>query len=324
MNNKRPLFDIFSKLKRSLRLLKMQSAQNYLAQIKSDQKKSFNKLKIKFSNYYYKIKKHEFKQFTTRLWDNFNLKIEKVFIPYPPFSFIRNPIIMDTMFVNAGGKWLKEELKYLEKRIPEKKLALFLLEDFVGNPFLISNKYITSHNSIHHLYHIIKFLNATNCKLHKFNYIVEWGGGYGNLSKIVKRLLKKPITYVIIDTPIFSCIQWLYLSSIFGEKNIFLIDDPNKDIQSEKINLLPIPFIKEYEINADLFISTWALSESSVFSQDFVINKNWFNAKNLLIAYQDSDEEFLPNADRIARMGTKTGAKIEDIDFLPGNHYLFR
>jgi len=313
-----------SSLKGGLKQLKMKTIQNYLAEIKNDQFFSFNKLKRSFSKKYSNIKKYTHDQFTTPLWDNFNRKIEKAFLPFPPFSFIRDPVIMDTMFVNAGGNWLKKQQKYLKKRLSEKKLEYFLREDLVGEPFLINSKYLTSHNSVHHLYHIMKFLDVTNCEFKKLNSIVEWGGGYGNLAKIFKRLKNKPITYVIIDTPMFSCLQWLYLSSIFGEKQTNLISESGLSIEPEKINLLPISFVKEHKLNSDLFISTWALSESSRYSQDFVINQKWFNAKNLLIAYQDSDDEHLPDADRIGKIGQEMGGIIEDIKFIPGNHYLFK
>ena len=58
-------------------------------------------------------------------------------------------------------------------------------------------------------------------------------------------------------------------------------------------------------------ISKWALSESSRFAQDYVVAKNWFNAKYILLAYQDGNER-LPDAERVGKVAAKMGAIIEN------------
>jgi len=298
----------------------MRPSQTKLAQIKRDQKTTFYALRNKFSGIYNKLKKHNIAQFTTPLWENFNAKLEEVFLPDPPFSFLKDPIIMKTMFVAAGGKWLREEVTFLEKKIPRNRLKAFLQEDYVGDPLLLNSTYLTSHNSIHHLYHLIRFLDKTQCNFDQIDTIVEWGGGYGNMAKISKRLKSAPSTYIIIDTPLFSCIQWLYLATILGEENVHLLQNSEDTIHAEKINLVPLCFVGPLKINADLFISTWALSESSRYSQDYVVAHKWFSSKHILLAYQGSSKK-LPAADRVGKLAAGIGAVIEDIRFLPGNHY---
>jgi hypothetical protein len=187
----------------------------------------------------------------------------------------------------------------------------------------LNSTYLTSHNSIHHLFHLFRFLDKTHCDLDQIDTIVEWGGGYGNMAKIFERLKSTPSTYIIIDIPLFSCIQWLYLTTILGEENVHLLQNAEDTICSQKINLMPICFLGHYKINADLFISTWALSESSKYSQDYVVAHEWFNSKHILLAYQESNKD-LPDADRVGKLAKSIGAVIEDIEFLPGNHYAFR
>jgi hypothetical protein len=65
------------------------------------------------------------------------------------------------------------------------------------------------------------------------------------------------------------------------------------------------------------------LSESSGYSQEFVQSRRWFQAPRLLLAYQDSNAA-LPDAGRVGEAARGEGAVIEDIPFLPGNHYAFR
>lgn len=321
------LFRIFRNIRWRWRLvvlrIRARPSRAKLAQIKRDQKTSFYALRNNFCNIYNKLKKNNIAQFTTPLWENFNAKLEKNFLPHPPFSFLKNPTIMRTMFVTAGGNWLREELTFLEKKISRNKLKALLQEDHVGDPLLLNSTYLTSHNSIHHLYHIVRFLDKTQCILDQIGTIVEWGGGYGNMAKIFKRLKSAPFTYIVIDTPLFSCIQWLYLATIFGEENIHLLQNSEDTIHADKINLVPVCFAGPDKISGDLFISTWALSESSRYSQDYVVAHKWFNSKHILLLYQDSNEK-LPDADRVGKLAAGVGAVIEDIEFLPGNHYAFR
>jgi hypothetical protein len=305
-------------------LLKLgtRSSQAKLAQNKKAQGKLFHDLQDNFTSTYQKLKKFDISQFTTPLWENYNRELEKVFLPHPSFSFLKDPVIMKTMFVIAGRRWLKTELTLLEERIPRNKLRFLLQEDYVGDPLLLNPTYLTSHNSIHHLYHLIRFLDKTRCNLDQVDTIVEWGGGYGNMAKILKRLKSAPFTYAIIDTPLLSCVQWLYLATIFGERNVHILQNTENTIHIHKINLVPICFVNQHKINADLFISTWALSESSKYSQDYVVANDWFHSRHILLSYQDSDEK-LPYAGRVGKLARSIGAVIEDIEFLPGNHYAF-
>ena len=70
--------------------------------------------------------------------------------------FLQDRIIKNTMFLSTGGKWQNNQIKYLESEIDEKKLKNLLQENCVGYPTITSFKYNSSHNLIHHLYHLIK------------------------------------------------------------------------------------------------------------------------------------------------------------------------
>ena len=182
--------------------------------------------------------------------------------------------------------------------------------------------YATSHTSIHHLYHLIRFADKTGCDFEKIDKVVEWGGGYGNMAKIFRRL-KPNSTYCIIDTPIFSTLQWLYLSTVLGVENVNLLRQPGDAVQSGKVNVVPLCFVDQLQLRADLFLSTWALSESSSVAQDYVISRRWFEADHLLLAYQDTSEA-APTAGRLGEIAAREGAATIDIEFIPGNHYAFR
>jgi len=65
-----------------------------------------------------------------------------------------------------------------------------------------------------------------------------------------------------------------------------LVRTPRDPILDRRINLVSLPFLDTLNtMSPDLFVSTFALSESSQYAQEFVVSRNWFNAKHLLLAY---------------------------------------
>jgi len=315
---------VLSYIRKQLYLLRMIPSQARLSHIKRVQRNVFHVLCGDFPKIYGKLKKYDVSKFTTPVWEQLNAEIESTLLPYPCFSFLRNPLIRSTMVIADFGQVLKQELAMLEQQVSKDKLKALLEEDYVGNPLIINSTYLTSHNSIHHLYHLTKFLKITKSTLDEINTVVEWGGGYGNLARIFKRLNLATHTYIIIDTPLFSSLQWLYLTTILGEENVNLLQNSKDIVRPGKINLLPICFLDDHQISADLFISTWALSESSSFSHDYVVEREWFKSKHLLLAYHKSTADYLPSSDRIGILAGLSGALIEEIDFLPGCFYAFR
>jgi len=298
------------------------SNHNRLAQIKRKQRSDFDLLVKQFPIYYKNLRTLNITKYVTGLWSNYNRNLENIFLPYPTFSFLRNPVIMFTMFATAGGDQLKKEIAYVERNMPQKKLKKLLEEDFIGNPLILNQKYLTSHNTVDHAYHIARFEEETNLDISAFGHIVEWGGGYGNMAKIFRRL-NPSVTYVVIDTPLFNCLQWLYLSTIFGPESVHFIQRVTDHVVPHKINILPLFFLEQYKGTPDLFLSTWALCESSKFSQQYVADRQWFGARHLFLSYQQSDVR-LPDADNVGRLASKDKAMIVPVGLLPDNYYAFR
>lgn len=88
-----------------------------------------------------------------------------------------------------------------------------------------------------------------------------------------------------MDLPLLSCVQWLYLSSVLGEECVNLVTREDEKIETGKINLLPVSFIRSLELVPDMFISTHALDESTKIAQEQVIQKRWLDATHILLAY---------------------------------------
>ena len=303
----------------------LKNRSSYYRQTKSGQKERFMRCRQRFPELISSLSQHDISRYVNPNWTGFSSELQKALLPYPDSAFLRNKIIMDTMFVSAGGNWLEEELQFLDRKLSRDVLKAVLVEDWVGDPVLMNREYNSSHNSIHTLYHLAKYVDSTKNDLHKINSVVEWGGGYGCMTKTLRRFVSGPLTHVIIDLPMMSSIQWLYLSSILGEENVNLILGKDQQVKPGMTNLLPVCFIDDFDIRGDLFISTWALSESAEYAQDYVAKRKWFDSKHLLLAFQ-SGQEMFPGAAKVGALATASGAKTERIPFIGvgyDNYYAF-
>jgi putative sugar O-methyltransferase len=290
---------------------------------------AYYSLRKEFFDLYDVLIKKDISIFLTPHWLSLNSKFENYFRNNNnniPFGFLKNKLIGFAMFVSGGSKSMKTELDNLRQIYSEKELRNLLEEEAVGLPIITDIKHGTSHNSIRHLYHIVRFATKTKININSINSVLEWGGGYGNFARIFLKVRHFPngFTYTIIDTPLFSCIQWLYLSAVLGKDKVNIIKNETCSIVEGKINIVPIEFIEKINATPDLFVSTWALSESSVYSQDYVLSKDFWFAKHLLIAYQESNED-LPNATRLGTIVESSKKVIKErISFMTWpNYYLF-
>ena len=290
---------------------------------KGAQAATFKRLSEKVPTYFELLSKQDISQFTTPTWNEMNAKIRKELLPIP-IDFLRHPTILYTMFVQPMDQMTEEQLDLIQEQIPEGTLKKVLAEDWVGRPRLWSNKYRTSQNAIHQLYHLSYFLKRTGVRLESIGSVVEWGGGYGCFARGVLRLRENtPFTYTLIDTPFFCCLQWLYLSCIFGEERTNLLLSGADEIIPGKINILTPNLLVHQNVKADLFVSAWALSESSPFSQEYVADHNFFGARHFLLGYRETNRDFIISNKFVALAEKKASYK-DELPFLEKNYYLLR
>ena len=255
----------------------------FLVLKKWKQVRAFYSTRKDFLSYYSDLARKDISVFLTPHWEILNSKLEAyVRKSNMPLSFLRNKILGYAMFAAGGGRAMSVELGGLRKMYSNKELKNLLEEEAVGIPIITDLKHRSSHNNVRHLHHIARFVERTKVDINSVNSVLEWGGGYGNFARIFLKVRKSSIalTYTVIDTPLFSCIQWLYLSAVLGE------------------DIVPLGFIEKIKTTPDLFVSIWALSESSAFSQDYVSSKKFWFAKHLLVVYQESNKD-LPDAGRL-------------------------
>jgi hypothetical protein len=261
--------------------------------------------------------------FLMPFWRGVNEKIVNAFSPRPNADFLSNRAIIDTMFVVGDQKWLDTQVAFVKRKLGN-KFRTITQESAIGKPKILNAPYnFTSHNTIHHLYHLFFFEQQTKIKTRDLSSVVEWGGGYGNFARLWRKTNNTSSTYTIIDSSIFCALQYLYLTSTLGSDAVHILNKKDAVIVEGKINLVPLALLHSTDIRGDLFVSTWGLSESAKEAQDYVVKKKWFGAKHLLIGFQDSHDE-LPYASRLGELAKKDGAKITDIQFIPHNHYALK
>ena len=254
---------------------------------------------------------------TTEPWADYAAELERALLPVPPWAFLRVPVVAATMLPHSA-RARRLQLQYLRSRRDGDELERLLREDPVGRPVLVP-PYPTSANRVHVLTHIERFAEATGVDPASVGSVVEWGGGYGALCR-AWRLLNRGATYTILDLPIVSALQWLYLGSVLGEDAVVLHDAPAEPVPG-RVNLMPAD--PSAPVSADLFISTWALSESPPELQDAVTAGGFFGARHLLLAYRRDARDF-PGSAHFDTVALHAGAQVEPVLGYRASTYAFR
>lgn len=179
--------------------------------------------------------------------------------------FLQWSTIQATMFVSEAP-YIFDEYTYLELENWDRWRPA-TRESIFGNPPRLSYDEGTSGNLIHQAYHLAQWEDCSNKRVEDLSCIVEFGGGYGAMCSLIRRLGFKG-DYIIYDNPEFSLLQQFYLSNL-GMQAFFRIIDGH-DFRS-------VP-------RGDLLIALYSLTEvSKDLRQEFTA----FGFPSYLIAHQD-------------------------------------
>jgi putative sugar O-methyltransferase len=254
-------------------------------------------------------------------WSRNIREVETYFLKHFDLSFLDNPVINGSMvFTNRQAHAV--QWAWLERWRDTEALKKYIGGGASAHLSGTRQKLSTAINSVHHLYHLSRYEHSTGRRIEKVRRVVEFGGGYGNLARVFRNF-GQISRYAILDLPLFSCIQYVYLSTAFGPDRVRLENGTGEGTGEETISMLPLPFLDRAVVEGDLFVSTWALSESTRQAYSYVKSRHWFGAESILLAY---NEKWKPWDDAelgedLEGLGHKFA--VEPISFLPGNHYVF-
>ena len=224
--------------------------------------------------------------------------------------FLRWEPILRTMFVESPA-WIAVELDALlgDDAKWGTGWRVALREDQVGSPRPCSFYPESSGNLIHHAYHVLQMERVFSLRVSDYQTIVEFGGGYGSLCRLIHRLGFTG-EYLIYDLPPFAALQRRYLDAV--------------GIMGVKCAEGPGTVISQGEISPSLFIATWSLSETPIEVRE-AVTRGLCNFDNVLIAYQESfyGIDNVTYFRDLARRADTFIWRYEEITHLPGNYYLF-
>lgn len=230
-------------------------------------------------------------------------------------SFPHWSVIQATMYVGDARYIRDVELPHAVSFIPLD--ALVIDKDIISEPASIgcNDGRILSTNLIHQAYS----LSQLDLDISKLDTILEFGGGYGAMCLLCRRLGFKG-RYIIYDLPEFSLLQRYYLSCYDVEAEYWVALTLTKpELESIIKSLEHTPFSK----NVDLLIGLWSLSEVDDLSfRDHFLN--WYPAQNYLFAYSQIWHD-VNNVEWFDLMQHRHGGvewSGKRIDHLPAHYYL--
>ncbi len=261
-----------------------------------------------------------------RRWAQFQIRLQHLVLTKDPREFLSWDVITRTMF-SAFSPYARIELASLKKREDwNSRWKPALRESPVGRPARFVLYPSSSANLIHDAYNLLAFQEATGLVPEQFQTIVEFGGGYGSMCRLLFNLGFNG-TYVIYDLPPFSKLQVYFLGSMGIP---ILTGDSRSQVGRGAIlvsgDAEAIPSVAPIRTSKSLFIAAWSISETSIeVRRRFLSQVTECDA--FLIAFQEQFSE-MNNCQFFDRWEQETGATIEWTRIpIPqisgGHHYMF-
>jgi hypothetical protein len=235
-------------------------------------------------------------------WPRHRLSIRQHIATDDPYKFLSWSTIAATMFVGSGAAFTRQEIRALDQRYQD-----IIDEPDFGTPQTMEAfDRVTSGNLIHQAYHLLQFERASGARVEDLDSIIEFGGGYGAMVVLCRRLGFTG-RYTIIDLPEFSLLQQFYLGNTGYLDNVELIDDYD-----------------EQEMNAGLFLAIYSLSEVPISYRLRVLEQ--VRAKHYFLAHQEAytlpSGEQVNNVREFKRLAENKGWQRWQNSVMDGHWYL--
>lgn len=192
-------------------------------------------------------------------WLQRQIEIKQRILKDKPKEFLTWSVIHGCMFV-GNAPYIYDEYNELFNSNDWHRWNGILKDPLFGQPDLWAGW--TSGNLIHQAYHLKQFEDKTGKRIDELDSILEFGGGYGTMALLCRRLGFTG-EYIIQDLPVISKLQEFYLFNV---------------------GINDIEFRIEYQLSdVDLIISLWALSETpDIFKNRFF---RYHQTDNYLLSY---------------------------------------
>jgi hypothetical protein len=207
-----------------------------------------------------------------------------------PPDFLSDPLVRHMLYRTGYEELEKIEAAYLESTRPWiRDLCARYREPRLGQPVLDSPSTRSSVSTLNKLYYFARI--AETVPPAKLATVMEFGGGYGLMCHVLMELVEPRPTYVMVDLPELLALQYVYLR---GGSSIPVTPHTETPVRIREgtVNLVPVQLLASIELECDLFISTFALSETPVSLQDFVAQeREFFGASCLYLTGQNIQDD---------------------------------
>lgn len=255
-------------------------------------------------------------------WADRQSEISQLVLRRDPRAFLRWETIESTMCV-SDSSFVLTELRHLQAREDwNRRWKPAIQECSAGYPKRFSYYPKSSATLIHHAYHVCRFEEATGLTITDQEMLVEFGGGYGSMCRLLHNLGFKG-KYVIFDLPEFCALQRFFLELVNQSANESAQDDWFQNIvhvsEVDKLKAL----ITDRPGRA-IFIGTWSLSEAPLKLRERILPMVSC-LDGMLLAYQERFGE-IDNVRFFSEWTKSQSETLDSVDFaidhLPGNRYL--
>lgn len=216
-----------------------------------------------------------------RTWVRNRNRLRQLILEDDVSNFLNWDVIKQTMFYEPPVL----ELEFLQKLPNWNKWEKAIRESRVGKSKPYPGYSESSGNLIHQAYNLAQLVCTTGCAIEDMSQIIDFGGGYGCMCRLVHQLGFKG-RYIIFDLPELLALQEYYLKSVGAATSIStkITDTENCIILLSDYNDLAKQLQKQAEPCA--FIATWSISEAppKLRNEIFALISN---PTYLLIAYQE-------------------------------------
>ncbi|RKY23569.1 MAG: hypothetical protein DRP62_05665, partial [Planctomycetota bacterium] len=154
-----------------------------------------------------------------KAWVDYRIRFRKAILEDDITDFMNWEVIKSTIY--QGPR--REELEFLKNLPTWSEFRNALYESFVGNPKRYPLYPLSSGNQIHQAYTLAQLTETGGCPVKGLPQIVEFGGGFGSMCKLIHKLGFKG-RYIIFDLPELSAMQEYYLKAT-GIKTEVKIDE---------------------------------------------------------------------------------------------------
>jgi hypothetical protein len=187
--------------------------------------------------------------------------------------------------------WIKRE-REIEESL--KDVNRFWENKFVGHAAIVEGGYVGG--ICVQGEHLKRWQESTGKYLKDAGKVVEVGGGYGAMCYVVKGLLTYK-RYTILDLPVMNKIQRKFLSIPFDCQTVCTVAFLGMDEYCRR---------QDGDVPCDTFISCFALSETNDAFVDYIFEKNFLDAKNIIVCYNaahSSIYDFAKREDELGKFG---------------------